>query len=179
MSEQLQNLKLRDLYAYIGYTLFLSQALEGLLAQAIFAFVVFPAKQVEIREIAKQQSFPEWEAFVDENDEQLRRSTMGTLMKRLRGNSVIPTEVEKALAEALKQRNFLAHEFFREKLASLYTETELHESSLLVRRAGGSIQLATDLLLPIVRAEMGRHGYDEKYVEEYARNALDKACSTP
>lgn len=167
--------KLKELYAYLGYSIFLSQSLEGLLNQAIFAFVIFRAKHSEIQQIIANQSLSEWESFVESNDEQFCRKALGTLIKKLRENSSLPAETEQALKEALAERNFLAHGFFKEMLGTLYTESGQDEAILFVRRAGGKLQRAIDLLMPIVHAEMTRHGHDKQYIEEYARKAIRAA----
>ncbi len=167
--------KLREIYAYLGYAMFLSQSLEGLLNQAIFAFVIFPAKKSEIREIAGRQALNEWKEFVDSPDERLRRKTLGTLLSKLRDEKILTPDIEQSLKDALFQRNYVAHQFFKDKLASLYSEKGQDEATLFLRRAGGTMKVAIDRLLPLINAEFERYGYDAAYVEEFARNEIRNA----
>ena len=45
--------KLKEIYAHHGYAMFLAQALEGLLVQAIYSFVIFPSSEEEITHIVE------------------------------------------------------------------------------------------------------------------------------
>ena len=168
--------ELREIYAYLGYIMLLSQALEGLLSQAIFAFVIFPAKKPEIKEIAASSSLAEWDAFVDSEDERLRRNSFGQLLSKLQKENKLTPDIEQSLKDALKQRNYVAHNFFSDKLATLYSKEGQDGAILLLRRVGGLLQHAIDRFSPLVQAELDRYGYDAAYVEEYARNATKNAA---
>lgn len=167
--------ELREIYAYLSYIMLLSQALEGLPSQAIFAFVIFPAKKPEIKEIAASSSLAEWDAFVDSEDERLRRNSFGQLLSKLQKENKLTPDIEQSLKDALKQRNYVAHNFFSDKLATLYSKEGQHGAILLLRRVGGLLQNAIDRFSPLVQAELDRYGYDAAYVEEYARNATKNA----
>ncbi|RZI41140.1 hypothetical protein EGT07_20970 [Herbaspirillum sp. HC18] len=172
MDPELDAQKLREIYAYLGYAMFLSQSLEGLLTQAIFVFVIFPAKKSEVREIAARHSLGEWEAFIESHDERLRRESLGKLLLKLKMSGALSPTVEQCLKDALVQRNYVAHNFFKERLATLGTEKGQDDAIFFLRRAGGLMQQAIDCLSPLVFAEFDRYGYDAAYIEDYARNAI-------
>lgn len=167
--------KLREIYAYVGYAVFLAQTLEGLLNQAIFSFVIIPAKKSEIREIVAKESLAEWETLIDSHDEQLRRYTFGKLLSKLKDSGALRPNVEETLKDALAQRNYVAHQFFKDKLATLYSENGQDDAILYLRQAGYILQKAINLLFPLVQAEVERYGYDATYVEEFARSAIKEA----
>ena len=56
--------RLPELYSYLGYAVFLSQSLEGLLYQAIFSFVLIPNNASSIQLMHENQATSDWEAFV-------------------------------------------------------------------------------------------------------------------
>lgn len=169
--------KLREIYGCLGYVMFLSQCLEGLLTQAIFVFMIFPAKNSEIKEIAARNSLGEWEAFVDSHDQRLWRNTLGRLIFKLQKSGTLTPDIEQSLKDALTQRNYVAHEFFKDRLATLYSEKGQDDAILFLRRAGGLLQRAIDRFSPLVQAELDRYGYDAAYVEECARNAIKNATN--
>lgn len=169
--------KLRDIYSCIGYIMFLSQALEGLLNQAIFAFVIFPARKQEIQEIAARSALAEWDALVDSEDERLRCNSLGRLLSKLQKEKKLTPDIEQSLKDALKQRNYVAHNFFIDKLATLYSEKGQDDAILLLRHVGVLLQRAIDHFSPLVQAELDRYGYDAAYMEEYARNAIKTAAA--
>lgn len=170
--------KLRDLYGYVGYNVFLSQSLEGLLNQALFAFIILPTNETEIGRIVENQALHEWEVLVLGHDERLRRHTLGRLLSRFKDSGTLDPELEQSLNDALAERNYVIHHFFKDKLASLYSEKGQDEAIVFQRRAGAVLQRAIDKLYPLVHAELARYGYDAAYVEEYARTAIWEAADS-
>lgn len=65
--------KMRDIYAYLGYAMFLGQILEGGLAQAAIVLVEFPKHRETIVAIAKEGSLAKWSAFVHSLDQKHRK----------------------------------------------------------------------------------------------------------
>ena len=167
--------KLKEIYAYHGYSMFLSQALEGLLMQAIYSFVIFPSSKEEIAKIVEKGSIEEWEEFIDNHEEKFMRKTMGTLLRRLTEQAEVPADTQKILRAALERRNFLAHQFFKEYLATFYSEEGQDKAIIYLRKSGGLIQEAINTLGPIVQSNMARLGYDEEYIENYARTRIREA----
>lgn len=167
--------KLPEIYAYLGLAMFFSQALEGLLNQAIFVFVIFPANKSEIQEMVGRNSLGEWGKFLDSHDERLRRNTLGRLLGKLKEKKELSPDIEKFLQDALEQRNYVTHNFFKDIGATLYSEKGQDDAIFRLRRAGGVIKQAVDQFSPLIDAEAARYGYDTAYVEEHARRAIKDA----
>ena len=53
--------------------------------------------------------------------EKINRSTLGTVLKQIEKSSVLPEHLDQLLADALLQRNRLAHCFYREHNIRRYT----------------------------------------------------------
>ena len=167
--------RLPELYSYIGYTVFLSQSLEGLLYQAIFSFVLIPNNASLIQLMYEEEAIADWEALVDAKDETLRRRTLGQLLKVLRENKELPSELEGILKDALRQRNYLLHEFFKQKLPTLYTNQGILDAISEIKIAGGKMKHALDAFMPIVRKQQMQFGYDDEFIEEFSRRTIDAA----
>lgn len=167
--------KIKEIYAYHGYSMLLSQALEGLLIQAIYSFVIFPSSREEIAKIVEKDSIEEWEGFIDSHEEKFIRKTMGALLRRLTEQAEVPADIEEILRTALRKRNFLAHQFFKEYLVTFYSEEGQDKAIILLRKSGGLIQKAINTLGPIVQSNMAKLGYDEEYIENYARARIKEA----
>lgn len=167
--------KLRELYAYCGYALFLSQTLEGLLEQGIFALVILPANTDEIKRIVQADALEQWDEFVDRNHAPLTRMTIGRLIKKLQSGGVLSQEAQSVLVDALNKRNFIVHNIFKEWLPKLYTEKGQDEVILFLRKSLPVMQKALDSLGPVVEKEMERYGYDKEYIYEHARKKVEEA----
>lgn len=167
--------KLKEIYAHHGYAMFLAQALEGVLVQAIYSFVIFPSSEEEITDIVEGDSLEEWDQFIDNHEEMLIRKSMGALFYELKNNSEMPENLEANLKSALAKRNFLAHEFYKEYLASFYSEQGQDNAIKFLQESAISIQNAIDILNPLVRERMENYGYDKKHLEEFAKNKIKEA----
>ena len=168
---------MRDIYGFVGYALFLAQVLEGALEQAIQIFVLFPEKKDEISEISKRQSLEEWNSFIEENDLSQKEKMLGRLLSKIRSSNTLSNDVLSSIEEARKCRNYVAHQYFKDKIASLYNEPGQDAAIRSLGEICMKIKTAIDLLIPIVQKEMDRYGYDEEYTVEFAKKEISRASS--
>ena len=166
--------KMRDLYGLVGYAIFLAQALEGSLEQAIQIFIIFPKKREEISEIASRKSIEEWHSFIEENDLSEKNKMLGRLLSSLRESGSISEDVLDSIDEARKCRNYIAHQYFKENLSSFYTKEGQDAAVQSLSKICRKIQTAINLLGPIVQNEMNRYGYDAEYLVEFAKNEIGR-----
>lgn len=113
--------------------------------------------------------------FIDNHEESFMKKTMGALLRRLTEKTEVPEDIEEILRGALEKRNFLAHQFFKEYLATFYSEEGQDKAIMFLRESGGLIQKAINTLEPLVQSNMERLGYDEEYIENYARTRIREA----
>jgi hypothetical protein len=114
----------KEVYARFGLAVYCAQVLEhGLNALVILELI--PSRRHLTR------SREEWEAEVDAFMDRHFEATMGRMMKNLRDVTPVGTELENLLHDALRRRNWLIHDFFRERatefMSSSGREQMLHE----------------------------------------------------
>lgn len=156
--------KMREIYSYLGYAMFLSQILEGGLAQAAIVLVEFPKHRDTIKAIAQEGSLKKWAAFVDSLDQKHRKKSIAELIKILTKNESISLEVKGCLDAARKDRNFVAHNFFKNYLVKLYHEEHQDEAITSLQRNCLTIQNALDQLRSLVFGQLSSYGYDEEFI---------------
>jgi len=99
----------REVYAYFGLAMYWAQCLEQSMFQHLLFFDHFP------RAAASYTTPEKWAEDFDQYERQELGQTMGKLIRRLREAGQPTAEVEQALNEALKQRNWLAHGYFADR----------------------------------------------------------------
>lgn len=98
----------RETFAHYGLAIYHAQCVEKSLA--ILVSSVFNREFLG-------SSFNRREAIQDE----VFTKTVGRLLKRLKEQITIPPNLDKTLAEALKKRNWLAHDYFWERAGHMLT----------------------------------------------------------
>jgi len=85
------------------------------------------------------------DAFMDDQFE----NTLGKLIKNLRADMMLPADLEDLLKQALKMRNWLCHDYFRERAVEFMSEsgrdrmlTELAGARELLERAESRLTAA-------------------------------------
>ncbi|MCW8917255.1 MAG: hypothetical protein OQL08_00345 [Gammaproteobacteria bacterium] len=147
----------RDVYAHYGLAMYLAQILEHGIANAL-VILRLPDKD----EYTRQD--------IDEFMAGRFEKTLGALIKHLRSEAALPHNLESHLAQALKRRNCLAHNYFREKAENFVTRSgrdemlkELQNDQKLFENTDGQLSEAVKL----VRV---KHGVtDSVYEAEYNR----------
>jgi len=96
-----ENEHCKEVYAHAGLALYFAQVLEhGVVNAMLFA------RMPEYEKVTRA----ELDAFLAKQFEK----TLGAMLKAMRRYVTVPPDVEKLLNEALRKRNRLTHEFFRE-----------------------------------------------------------------
>src|SRR5205085_11680070 len=119
----------REVYAYFGLAVYCGQVLEHGIVNAMV-----------ILRLPNRERFTKGDidAFMDQQFE----NTLGKLIKNLRAETALPMDLEDLLKQALKTRNWLCHDYFREWAVDFMTELgrdkmlgELAASRELLERA--------------------------------------------
>lgn len=160
--------QIKEVYAHFGLALYLSQVLEHGLANALLLFDLVP----NARKVATPESWPE---IVDAFYEKKFERTLGALIAELKKYSGVTDSLNNILTKALKERNRLAHHYFRERakefISSIGREkmiTELQESQRLFENADKDLEI---ILAPIRE----QYGYSKDTIESSIQTMMDES----
>lgn len=103
-----KNKEVREVYARFGLAIYSAQCLEHGLVNAFLYLHLIPTKMPVSRS-------KEWEDEVDSFTSKHFEHTLGRMVKDLEKFTYVSTSLSKKLSEALKIRNWLAHDYFRER----------------------------------------------------------------
>jgi hypothetical protein len=100
-----QNEHIKNVYAKFGLAIYFAQVLEHGLVNALLILDLIPARH----HLARSRA--EWERDIDSFTNRHFETTMGTMMRNLRSITNIDSKLESLLRDALRKRNWLAHNF--------------------------------------------------------------------
>lgn len=101
--------QVKEVYARFGLALYHAQVLEHGLVNALVVLDLIPSS----RHLARSKD--EWGLQVDNFMDRQFEKTMGRMIAALRSVATVPEDLEALLRRALQKRNWLAHDFFRER----------------------------------------------------------------
>jgi hypothetical protein len=99
----------KEVYARFGLAVYFAQVLEHGLVNALVILDLIPSR----RHLARSRD--EWGITVDAFMDRHFETTMGRLLNAFREVTAVPADVDGLLQDALERRNWLAHDFFRER----------------------------------------------------------------
>lgn len=103
-----ENEQTREVYARYGLTMYMAQCVEiGLVNLLTFVYEAGPTK-LTIKD-------------VDKLFNELQNKTLGTLIKKLEKSTKVPKSLKRDLKFALKNRNWLAHQYFFDRAEHFFT----------------------------------------------------------
>jgi hypothetical protein len=115
MSEDDVDEHVKEVYARFGLAFYCAQVLEHGIVNAMVVLHLIPSR----RHLA---GAPEaWANLVDNFMSRHFETTMGRMIRDLQSVTTIPSNLEDLLRQALQKRNWLAHEYFRERAAQFMT----------------------------------------------------------
>jgi len=101
--------QVRDVYAHFGLAVYWCQCLEQSIFQHLLFFEHFP------KAIAKFTTPENWANDFDIYEEREMSQTMGKLIRRLKEVGQYTSTLEHSLSNALRIRNWLAHNYFSDR----------------------------------------------------------------
>lgn len=156
----------KEVYAHFGLAMYMAQVLEHGIVNAFVLLELLPK--------TKGKWTPdEVEYYMNTEFEK----TLGRLIRKLRTLTTIGDDFENLLGRTLKKRNWLAHDFFRERAQEFMSATgrnlmikELQESRDLFKDADRQLDF-------IITPLMKKVGLTDEIVEEHLRKMKEKANS--
>lgn len=101
--------QVKEVYARFGLAVYYAQVLEHGIVNALVILDLIPSR----RHLAR--STDEWGGEVDAFMDRHFQATMGRMMRNLRSVTQVDNDLERLLSDALCMRNWLVHDFFRER----------------------------------------------------------------
>ena len=101
--------QVKEVYAHFGLAIYLSQVLEHGIGNALVYASLIP------NNIGKIRSSSEWHEKFDQFLGAHFEKTLGRMISALKTELTVPDDLESLLSAALKNRNWLAHHYFRER----------------------------------------------------------------
>jgi hypothetical protein len=138
--------------------------LEHGIVNALVILELIPSR----RHLAR--SADEWESDVGAFMDRHFKATMGRMMKTLRDVTRVDNDLEQRLSEALRSRNWLAHDFFRERAVEFMSAPGRAQMIAEVDRCRDLFLSAAEQLEDTVAPLRRQAGLtDELLAQEYAR----------
>jgi hypothetical protein len=107
----------KEVYARFGLAVYFAQVLEHSLVNALVVLDLIPSR----RHLA--HSHEQWEAEVDAFMDRHFEVTMGRMMRNLHAVTQVDADLEQLLHDALSKRNWLVHDFYRERAIEFTSAT--------------------------------------------------------
>ena len=160
--------QVREVYARFGLAIYAAQCLEHGLVDALMYLDLIPSVKVKMEQ-------KEWERAVDDFTSQHFEHTLGRLIRDISRFTQVPTSLSDLLSRALTMRNWLAHDYFRERAENfMFNEgrvsmiVELQDAVDLLR--GADAQLSS-LLEPLLI----KYGVTEALITKVENEMLSEA----
>jgi len=100
--------------------------------------------------------------------------TLGRLIRDLRETTVVPPELEDKLTHALRRRNWLAHNFFRERAEDFMSARGRDGMIRELEEAQTMFQAADDLLNQTIKPIRGKYGFTDERLEKFHADYVSK-----
>jgi hypothetical protein len=161
--------QIKEVYAQFGLAVYYAQVLEHALVNALVYLDLIPSLARRARTRAEWEK--EFDSFLNRHFE----TTLGKMIRNLSSVTAVPSNLEAMLREALAKRNWLAHEYFRERAEQFMSMrgrekmlTELQEVQTLFDGADRSLD-------EVVRPLREKYGITDEKVAQVTRELLARA----
>lgn len=166
MNEDDEEEQIKEVYARFGLALYHAQALEHSLVNALVILDLIPARR------HLTTSAAEWGSLVDGFMDRHFDTTMGRMISSLRSVTTVPDDLEDLLHRSLKKRNWLTHDFFRERALQFINAAGRDQMMAEVEECRSLFQNADYRLEEIVGPLLKAAGISDKMLEEAYQDAL-------
>lgn len=160
-----KNKEVREVYARFGLAIYSAQCLEHGLVNAFLYLHLIPSKMPLSRS-------KEWEDEVDSFTSKHFEHTLGRMIKDLEKFTNVSPSLSKKLSEALKIRNWLAHDYFRERAREFLSSEgrmsmikELDDATSTMNAADAELSLTLDPMLK-------KYGITEELIAKVSEEML-------
>lgn len=152
----------KSVFAHFGSAIYFAQCLEHGLVNYLVYLDLIPNHSRPVR------SAEEWQRSFDGFMDREFENTLGQLIRRLGRVATVPEELASTLRNALKLRNWLAHDYFRERATEWLSREGRERMISELEDCRRSFVAADQLLDATFKAVRERYGFtDERLRSEY------------
>lgn len=138
----------KEVFANFGLSIYAAQCLEHGLVNALIYLKLIPSKTLEVPKI-------DWAHMVDDFAAENFEHTLGRMIKDLQSVAEIPLDLSERLSEALRIRNWLAHDYFRERAREFLSfegrDKMISELEVAIRVINQADESLTKTLEPVLK----------------------------
>ena len=153
--------------AHFGLAMYLAQVLEHGLVNALLFLELLPKRAGT--PVPRKVWEAEFDAFLDRNFEM----TLGRMIRNLKAVVSVPSDLEACLSDALRERNFLAHSYFRERADEFMSRPGRGIMTKELEAAQALFVRADQRLSEVTKGGREKYGItDEKAEELFAKQLI-------
>ena len=161
--------QVKEIYARFGLAIYQAQCLEHALVNALVMIDLIPNERHKVK------TRDQWEEVVDSFMDSKFELTLGRLIRSLSSVTAVPEHLSKDLSSALKLRNYLAHNYFRERAEAFMSATGRRRMFDELIEAYDQLSKADDELSAVVKPAAVRAGLTPDIQEKAFRELLARA----
>lgn len=158
--------EIREVYAHFGLAVYCGQVLEHGIVNAMVVLRLPDKDRLTKGDI---------DAFMDQKFE----CTLGKLIKELQAELPIPSDLEELLRQALKTRNWLCHDYFRERAIDFMLPVGREKMLVELEEARELLSDAEKRLEAVIQPLADRCGITEAVLQaEYRKLCQEEGITT-
>jgi hypothetical protein len=165
----------RETFAYFGRAFYMASVLEVGLAHALmFGEFMLGEREKMIATKGKGFDRKQYEADFDAYMDKQFGQTMGQIMRRVQSLSGFDDSLKKRMVAMRRQRNFLAHHYWRERsvqFAAMAGRAEMRAELYEDSEAFGKLDRDIDAAMKTTRENLG---IDDEVLEAHSRRMIEK-----
>ena len=158
--------QVKEIYAHFGLALYEAQVLEHRFVIAMALADLFPNMQ-------PSQTLADFDLFMDKHF----AMTLGGMIKEFSKFVAVPPTLESMLVQARSKRNWLAHNFFRERAEEFMNMEGRHKMLAELQDAQRLFEQCDDALSEVTQSLHERFGPTDEELEKRLKETLDRVRS--
>ena len=159
--------EVKDVYANFGFAIYAAQCLEHELVNDFIYLDLIP------REMPLKHSLA-WEDVVDTFASKQFKNTLGHMIKHLEKVTEVPPSLLLNLAEALKIRNWLVHDYFKERAHDFLSSEGRKDMVIELQKAASVISEADEELSHILIPVKEKYGITDEVLRKVEADMFKK-----
>ena len=158
--------QIKEVYACYGLAMYWAQCLEQSIFQHLLFFDYFP------KALKAYKNPLQWESEFGEYESHEMKQTMGKLIRRVREAGQPTKEIEAALEEALKLRNWLAHGYFSDRAIQFTISNGRQEMLTELESVYSVFQNCAALIDDVTKPVIQKMGLTEEMMKEIEKQLV-------
>jgi len=172
----------KETFAYFGRAYYQAGVLDAALALAILFIDFLPSvKAAYVKDKGQTFDRPAYEAAYDKFLADQHAQTLGNLRRRLFASSLLDDALKAEIDEAKKKRDFIAHNYFRERAVEFATRAGRDQMIAELDEIGGyfeGVAQRVDIVIEKAQIDLGINpemiaAYTKRFMDSVGLNESD------